>query len=129
MTTSHDEVSIVASSHIWVFCLQETLANTPHPPPARKRCTDGHFRPVNSNCKSRVSITEKQHLQVTLSGKDFAYYDLSLRGDAIVSNNDELRLQFRTRQSTGLLLYTGRTAGPRCLAISILGVTTGECVR
>lgn len=46
-------------------------------------------------------------MEMTLSGQEFVTYDLSSHGDSIVSKNDEIRLQFRTRQSTGLLFYTG----------------------
>ncbi|ESP00129.1 hypothetical protein LOTGIDRAFT_141342, partial [Lottia gigantea] len=43
----------------------------------------------------------------TFLGAQYFSYDLSSRGDPIVSNNDQISLDFRTKQSNGLLFFTG----------------------
>ncbi|XP_050406301.1 neurexin-3 isoform X2 [Patella vulgata] len=51
--------------------------------------------------------TEKIPSDATFLGAQYFSYDLSSRGDPIISNNDQLTLDFRTKQSNGLLFFTG----------------------
>ncbi|CAH1791707.1 unnamed protein product, partial [Owenia fusiformis] len=50
---------------------------------------------------------EKVPSVATFYGAHYLSYDLSDRGDPILSSNDRLSLFFKTRQSNGLLFYTG----------------------
>ncbi len=45
--------------------------------------------------------------EATFYGGQYLSYDLSNRGDPIVSNNDQVSFYFKTRQANGLLFYTG----------------------
>ena len=51
---------------------------------------------------------EKLPSEGTFYGAHYLSYDLSSGGDPIVSSRDSVRLAFKTRQSSGLLFYTGK---------------------
>lgn len=53
-------------------------------------------------------FTDKAPSEATFRGAEFLSYNLSRTGgEPIVSNQDAISLLFKTRQPSGLLLYTG----------------------
>ena len=51
---------------------------------------------------------EKVPSDATFFGAQYLSYNLSSRGNVLDSNQDEVSLDFRTKQADGLLFYTGR---------------------
>lgn len=55
-----------------------------------------------------LSLLGKEPSEATFTGNEFLTYDLvQLGGEAILSNQDEVSLHFRTNRDDGLLFYTG----------------------
>ncbi|XP_064621737.1 neurexin 1-like isoform X2 [Lineus longissimus] len=57
---------------------------------------------VGENCEK-----ERKPSIATFYGTHYLSYDLSSKGDPILSNRDTIIIEFKTRQSSGLLFYTG----------------------
>ena len=51
---------------------------------------------------------EKVPSDATFFGAQYLSYNLSSRGTVLDSNQDQVSLDFRTKQADGLLFYTGR---------------------
>ncbi|KAK2170670.1 hypothetical protein LSH36_1g09011 [Paralvinella palmiformis] len=45
--------------------------------------------------------------EATFFGSEYLSYDLSQKGEPVVSTNDHVTFQFKTQQANGLLFYTG----------------------
>ncbi|KAK7504775.1 hypothetical protein BaRGS_00003803, partial [Batillaria attramentaria] len=58
----------------------------------------------------------------TFFGAQYLSYNLSSRGDALVSNRDQVSLDFRTKQPNGLLFYTGNAKDYLNIAIRDGGI-------
>ena len=61
-----------------------------------------------------IVSTEKVPSDATFFGAQYLSYNLSSRGNVLDSNQDQVSLDFRTKQADGLLFYTGT---------SLLGLT------
>jgi len=55
-----------------------------------------------------IILTEKFSQELTMLGHEYLSYNLSIRGEGIIGQNDLVRLEFLTDQPNGLLFYTGR---------------------
>ena len=50
--------------------------------------------------------------EATFFGSEYLSYDLSQKGEPVVSTNDKVIFQFKTQQSNGLIVYTGKYSVP-----------------
>ncbi|KAH9495512.1 hypothetical protein Btru_013470 [Bulinus truncatus] len=55
---------------------------------------------------TRFLLREKVPSDATFLGTQYFSYNLSSKGDGVVSNQDQIMLDFRTKQASSLLFYT-----------------------
>ena len=59
------------------------------------------------------SFVDNPPLEATFRGTEYVTYDLTQKSlEPILSINDQISLYFKTRKSSGLLFYTGKTKEP-----------------